>query len=57
MVTDAEGAYRISLAPGTYRVTMGPLAGLEFTKDLPATVTITAGQEARLDIHIDTGMR
>lgn len=27
------------------------------TKDLPATVTIAAGQERRLEIKIDTGRR
>ena len=45
------------LPPGTYRVEVGPLTGIEFTKDLPATVTVTAGQETRLDVHIDTGLR
>ena len=55
--TDDEGGYSISLPPGTYRIEMAPLARTWFTKDLPATVTITEGQESRLDIRIDTGIR
>lgn len=56
-VTDARGEYAISLAAGTYRVTMDIPPNLGFTKDLPAIVTITAGKETRLDIRIDTGIR
>lgn len=56
-VTDARGEYAISLAAGTYRVTMDIPPTRGFTKDLPATVTITAGKETRLDIRIDTGIR
>jgi hypothetical protein len=56
-VTDQDGHYRLSLPPGSYRVEMGPLPPMQFTKDLPATVTITPGQETRKDIRIDTGLR
>jgi hypothetical protein len=56
-VTDTEGRYNINLPPGTYRVEMAPVGHGRFTKDLPATVTITEGQEARLDILVDTGIR
>ncbi len=55
VVTDGKGDYRISLPPGTYRVDMAPLRAGR-TKDLPATVTLTEGQEIRLDIFIDTGI-
>ncbi|MEW6658732.1 MAG: carboxypeptidase-like regulatory domain-containing protein [Thermodesulfobacteriota bacterium] len=55
--TDKEGRFRIDLPPGSYQVEMGPKKGKEFTKDLPATVTITGGRETRLDIRLDTGMR
>lgn len=55
--TDSSGVYRLSLPPGTYEVTLGPLAGVEFTKDLPATVAIARGRETRQDIRIDTGVR
>ncbi|TAJ85667.1 carboxypeptidase regulatory-like domain-containing protein [bacterium] len=57
VVTDDRGVYSISLPPGTYRVTMAPLSGGRFTKDLPATITITEGKETHLDILIDTGIR
>jgi hypothetical protein len=57
VVTDDHGEYRRSLPSGTYRIEMAPLAGIEFTKDLPATITITERQETRLDIRIDTGIR
>jgi len=57
MLTDAAGLYRTSLPPGTYQVTIPQLPRLQRTKDLPATVTIEAGQERRLDIKIDTGLR
>jgi len=57
VVTDDQGMYRISLPTGIYQVELAPLASIEFTKDLPATVTIAEGQETRLDISIDTGIR
>lgn len=56
-VTDARGEYAVSVPAGTYRVTMDIPPNRGFTKDLPATVTITAGKETRLDIRIDTGIR
>lgn len=57
MLTDAAGLYRTNLPPGTYQVTIPQLPIPQRTKDLPATVTISAGQETRLDIRIDTGLR
>ena len=57
VISDDQGLYAIDLTPGTYVVDIASLDGIEFTKDLPATVTITEGQETRLDIHIDTGIR
>jgi hypothetical protein len=56
-MTDTRGEYRIDLPSGTYRVDIGPLAGMEYTKDLPAVVAVSAGQETRLDFRIDTGIR
>ena len=55
--TNDQGLFRISLPEGTYRVEVGPLPGIEFTKDLPATVMITAAKKTHLSIHIDTGIR
>ena len=56
-LTDTQGDYRINLPPGTYRVTIEPLTGMEFTKNVPVTVSVSAGHETHLDIHIDTGIR
>ncbi len=56
-LTDMRGDYRIDLPSGTYRVDIGPLAGMEYTKDLPAVVAVAAGRETRLDFRIDTGIR
>ena len=56
-LTDTRGDYRIDLPSGAYRVDIAPLAGMEYTKDLPAVVAVSAGQETRLDLRIDTGIR
>ncbi len=55
--TDAGGQYHLNLPPGTYLIEMAPEKGLGFTKDLPATVSITEGQATRLNIRLDTGIR
>ena len=57
VITNDQGLYSINLPPGNYVIDIASLDGIEFTKDLPATVTITEGQDTRLDIHIDTGIR
>jgi hypothetical protein len=57
VVTSEQGVYSISLPPGAYRIEATHLTGIEFTKDLPASVVISEGRETRFDIHIDTGMR
>jgi carboxypeptidase family protein len=56
-MTDAQGRYSIGLPVGTYRVTMAPPGGAGFSKDVPATVSIAEGQETRLDLLIDSGIR
>lgn len=57
VVTDHRGRYTVALLPGTYRVEVtSPPMGMR-TKGLPATVTITSGQETHLCIGLDTGMR
>jgi hypothetical protein len=48
--------YRVALPPGSYRVEL-QRRGIDLSKDLPQTVTISAGQTTRLDISIDTGIR
>ena len=40
----------------TYRVELQH-RGIDSSKDLPQTVTISTGQTTRLDISIDTGIR
>ena len=57
VLTDTAGQYRLNLPPGSYLIEMAPEKGRGFSKDLPATVTITQGQETRLNIRIDTGIR
>lgn len=48
--------YRIALPAGSYRVELDR-RGIDRTRDLPRTVTISAGQTTRLDVSIDTGIR
>lgn len=57
--TDDQGVYSTNLSPGVYHIDIVPYsrAGLASTKDLPTTVSIVAGQQTRLDITIDTGIR
>ena len=56
-ITNKEGYFRVALTPGTYQVTLGPLGGMAFSKDVPATITIKAEGEVWMEIHIDTGIR
>ncbi|HKY85029.1 MAG TPA: carboxypeptidase-like regulatory domain-containing protein [Anaerolineales bacterium] len=55
--SDAQGAYRIPLAPGNYMLV--PLSpgevGLPFASPLP--LVITAGNWEKLDIYYDSGIR
>ena len=48
--------YRVALPPGDYRVELAR-SGIDISKDLPQTVTITSGQVTLLDVNIDTGIR
>lgn len=57
IATDAQGSFRIDLAPATYRVNLDGLTGGAITKDLPATVNIRTNSETRLDIHVDMRLR
>ena len=57
VVTDEKGRYRITLPSGIYRIEIALPSRDGFTKDLPKSVTITEGEESRLDIRIDTGIR
>ena len=57
LITDEQGKYRVDLPAGDYRVDMQRVGRFGGTKDLPATVTVHAGQETRLDIDVDSGIR
>lgn len=52
----SPGVYSLSLPPGVYTVDINHL-GIDFSKDLPAQVTITSGQTTELNFDIDTGIR
>ncbi len=56
-VTSFDGTYAMLLPAGAYRVTMRTTPGTGVARGLPATVTVIAGQQTRLDIHVDTGLR
>jgi hypothetical protein len=56
-ITNKEGYFRVALTPGTYQVTLSPLGGMAFSKDVPATITIKEESEVWMEIHIDTGIR
>jgi hypothetical protein len=53
---NTDGTYSIDLPAGAYDVKLKD-AGIQFSKGLPAAVTITAGKVTTLDISIDTGIR
>jgi len=54
--SDGDGLYRLTLAPGNYRVERGTgFSGA--ARNLPAMVAISPGGETRLDIWVDTGIR
>ncbi len=54
-LTDAHGAYRITLAPGTYAVRMQGQSRIAHLA--PATVTVRRGAHARRDFTFDSGIR
>jgi hypothetical protein len=57
VITDEQGEYRVDLPEGSYRVDLLHVGRFGVTKDLPATVTVRAGQETRLDVGVDSGIR
>ncbi len=50
------GEYRFELPPGQYTVDIAK-NGLDFSKALPATVTVDSNKTTLLNFTIDTGMR
>jgi hypothetical protein len=57
VVTDMQGWYRVELPPGSYRVEMLRVGRFGVSKDLPASAIVRAGQETRLDVSVDSGIR
>ena len=55
--SDADGRYRITLAPGTYTVVAGPLDGMGIATGAPVEVVVTDGSFARIDLSVDSGIR
>jgi hypothetical protein len=53
--TAVDGSYRISLAPGTYRVRVARPAGV--LRLTPATVSVAGGETKRVTFYLDSGIR
>jgi hypothetical protein len=53
--TDADGRFELSLAPGTYEVTIDA-ASTPPTAE-PLSVTVEEGSFAEIDLSVDTGIR
>ena len=56
VVVEKDGSYLVSLAPGTYTVTVAPQAPVGRGID-PSMVEVTAGEVGTVDFAIDTGIR
>ncbi len=54
--TDEQGAYSLALPPGTYEVVAVTGDGSP-PFGVPASVTVTQGEDAQLDLAVDTGIR
>jgi hypothetical protein len=52
----SDGSYEAILEPGTYVIMLAP-NGIDYSKDLPQSVTLGAGETLELNIDIDTGIR
>ncbi len=56
LTPNANGDYRVALAPGTYVVNLAR-TGIDRAKGLPVTITIDSGQSTRVNVDVDTGIR
>jgi hypothetical protein len=54
--SDADGAYFLPLAPGTYEIVPQPVAGLMGVA-AETSVTVPDGPPIQLDLEYDTGIR
>ncbi len=55
--SDADGSYRLALAPGKYRVVPLSPPGLPLPRAEAVEVTVRAGSFVTLDISYDSGIR
>jgi hypothetical protein len=55
--SDAQGRFRVPLAPGTYTVHPENLTGAPVPTARPTTVTVHPGTWTDLDIQFDSGIR
>lgn len=56
MYFNPDGTYRFRVPPGTYVLkVLG--TGIGSSKDLPKTVSVTAGETVKVNFSIDTGIR
>lgn len=55
VTTATDGNYRVSLAPGAYRVRVTRPAGV--SRLTPATVSVAAGQAKRVNFYLGTDIR
>ena len=57
VVSDRQGRFHLRLPAGAYRVSLPHLPAGSWVKDLPAQVTVQAGQTTRVGIRLYTGIR
>ena len=55
--SDADGAFRMTLAPGRYTVVARPIGGDGIAIGTPADVRVEAGSYTRIDLSVDSGIR
>lgn len=55
--TGADGRFRVSLPPGTYRVGSPPQSGRFLPRGTEENVTVVAGRYTQVTINFDSGMR
>ena len=55
--SDAQGKFRVPLAPGAYSLVPEGSSGNVLPRGIPQDVTVTAGQFAPVSIQYDSGIR
>jgi hypothetical protein len=57
VTTDQQGQFRVTLAPGTYRVLVPSDSNRFPIQGTPQQVTVVAGQTMQMLVELDTGIR